>query len=452
MTEKAIHSRPNMKVYQNNISFLSKKFEKILAFLQEIKYNIAVLRCYTIWVKVKGISMKELSRVALGVSASATLAIDSTAKQMKADGYDVVGFGTGEPDFPTPENICKAAVNAIYEGKTKYTPAAGIVELRRAIAQRIQADDGEVYTPDQIVVASGAKHNVFVSLMCLVNPGDEVVIAAPYWLTYSEAVEMAGGVPVLVKAPESQDFKITPEQLEAAITEKSKVFMINNPSNPTGMLYNRQELEALMAVCTKYDLYVISDEIYHGLVYDNAEFVSIPSLSEEIKNRTILIDGVSKSYAMTGWRIGYTASNPEIARVMSNYLSHSTGAPSTISQWAAVEALTGPQEGIAAMKDVFEQRRNYIVERMNAIDGVSCRKPQGAFYVMMNIDKLLGKTLGGRVINNGDDFAMAFLEHGLVALVPCSAFGAPNYVRWTYAASMENIKEGLDRLEKFLKA
>jgi aspartate aminotransferase len=217
------------------------------------------------------------------------------------------------------------------------------------------------------------------------------------------------------------------------------------------MLYSRQELVALTDVCVKHDLYIISDEIYHGLVYDGAEFVSIPSLSEDIKNRTILIDGVSKSYAMTGWRVGYAAANPEIAKVMSNYLSHSTGAPSTVSQWAAVEALSGPQEGIEDMRKVFEKRRDYIVERINSIDGVSCIKPMGAFYVMMNIKKQLGRTLGGRVINNGDDFAMAFLEKGLVALVPCSGFGEPNFVRWTYAASMENIKEGLDRLEKFLK-
>ena len=395
--------------------------------------------------------MKELSRIASAVKASTTLAIDSTAKQMKADGLDVVGFGTGEPDFPTPDNICLAGIKAITEGQTKYTPAAGIMQLRKAAADRIKADCGLEYEPSQIVVASGAKHNVFVALMALLNPGDEVVIAAPYWLTYSEAVAMAGGVPVIVTATEEMNFKITPEQLENAITEKTKLFMINNPSNPTGMLYNRQELMALTDVCVKYDLYIISDEIYHGLVYDGAEFVSIPSLSEDIKNRTILIDGVSKSYAMTGWRVGYAAANPEIAKVMSNYLSHSTGAPSTVSQWAAVEALSGPQDGIEDMRKIFEKRRDYIVERINSIEGVSCIKPMGAFYVMMNIEKLLGRTLGGRVINNGDDFAMAFLEKGLVALVPCSGFGEPNFVRWTYAASMENIKEGLDRLEKFLK-
>ena len=395
--------------------------------------------------------MKELSRIASAVKASTTLAIDSTAKQMKADGLDVVGFGTGEPDFPTPENICSAAIKAINDGQTKYTPAAGIMPLRKAAAERIKADCGVEYDPTEIVIASGAKHNVFIALMALLNPGDEVIIAAPYWLTYSEAVAMAGGVPVIVTATEEMDFKITPEQLENAVSEKTKAFMINNPSNPTGMLYSRQELIALTDICVKNDLYIISDEIYHGLVYDGAEFVSIPSLSQEVKDRTILIDGVSKSYAMTGWRVGYTASNPEIAKVMSNYLSHSTGAPSTISQWAAVEALAGPQEGIKDMAKVFEQRRDYIVDRINAIDGVSCIKPMGAFYVMMNIEKLLGKTIGGRVINNGDDFAMAFLEKGLVAVVPCSGFGAPNFVRWTYAASMENIKEGMDRLEKFLK-
>ena len=395
--------------------------------------------------------MKELSRIASAVQASTTLAVDSLAKKMKADGLDVVGFGTGEPDFDTPDHIKEAAIRAIHEGKTKYTPAAGLIPLRQAIADRLKADCGVDYDYTQIVVASGAKHNVFIALMTLLNPGDEAIIPAPYWLTYSESVAMAGGVPVVVSCGEEQDFKITPDQLEAAVTDRTKLIILNNPSNPTGMLYDEAELRAICQVCVKHDLYIISDEIYYGLVYDGRPFTSVASLGPDVKERTILINGVSKSYAMTGWRIGYAAAEPQIAKVMSNYLSHSTSAPSTISQYAAIEALSASQDSVKAMRDVFEERRNYIVERMNAIDGVSCKMPQGAFYAMMNVEKLVGRTLGGRVIKDGDDFAMAFLEKGLVAVVPCSGFGAKNYVRWTYAASMENIKEGLDRLEKFLK-
>lgn len=394
--------------------------------------------------------MKELSRIASAVHASTTLAVDSLAKKMKADGLDVVGFGTGEPDFDTPENIKEAGKKAIDEGKTKYTPAAGLPALRKAAADRLKTDFDLDYDPSQIVIASGAKHNVFIALVTLLNPGDEVVIPAPYWVTYSEAVAMAGGVPVLITATEETQFKVTAEELEAAITDKTKLFMMNNPSNPTGMLYSKAELTAITDVCVKHDLYIISDEIYSGLVYDGKEFTSIASLGENVKERTVLISGVSKSYAMTGWRIGYAASNPQIAKIMSNYLSHSTSAPATMSQWAAVEALNGSQESIRAMRDVFEQRRNHIVERVNKIDGVSCIMPDGAFYIMMNIEKLIGRTLGGKVIKNGDDFAMAFLEKEYVAVVPCSGFGSPNYVRWTYAASMENIDEGLNRLEHFL--
>lgn len=396
--------------------------------------------------------MKEISRIASGVHASTTLAVDALAKKMKQEGQDVVGFGTGEPDFKTPDNISMAGIKAIIDGMTKYTPAAGTEGLRKAIARRLKEDCGLDYDFSQIVVASGAKHNVFVALMTLVNPGDEVIVPAPYWVTYTEAVEMAGGIPVVIKAEESADFKITPEQLESAITDKTKLIIINNPSNPTGMIYSGEELKRLADVCVRHDIYIISDEIYYGLVYDGKKFVSMASLGEKVKERTIIINGVSKSYAMTGWRVGYAAAPKEIATVMANYLSHSTGAPSTISQYAAETALNGPQEGIEEMRGVFEARRDYIVERMNSIEGVSCIKPEGAFYVMMNIEKLIGKTLGGRIINNGDDFAMAFLEKGLVAVVPCSGFGIDNFVRWTYAASMEDIKEGLDRLEKFLKA
>ena len=395
--------------------------------------------------------MKELSRTATAVKASTTLAIASMAKEMQIKGIDVVGFGTGEPDFRTPENICEAAHRAIDEGKTKYTPAAGIPMLREAVADRLRADYGLEYKPSQIVVASGAKHNVYIMMMTLLNPGDEVIIPAPYWLTYEEAVRMPGGVPVSVHASEENKFKITPEQLEAAVTDRTKLFMINNPCNPTGTLYSESELRALCEVCVKHDLYIMADEIYSGLVYDGQPFVSVASLGEDVKERTILITGVSKSYAMTGWRIGYAAASEPIAKVMANYISHSTGAPSTISQFAAVEALTGPQDTIYAMRDVFEERRNYFVDRVSRMEGVSCVKPEGAFYIMMNITEQIGRVMGGREIRNGDDFAMSLLEQEHVAVVPCSGFGAPNYVRWTYAASLEEIREGLDRLERFLK-
>ncbi|MBQ3255821.1 MAG: pyridoxal phosphate-dependent aminotransferase [Oscillospiraceae bacterium] len=396
--------------------------------------------------------MKELSRIASAVHASTTLAIDAKAKQMKADGLDVVGFGTGEPDFDTPENIKKAAIAAINDGKTKYTPAAGIIPLRKAVAESLKRELDLDYDFTQIVIASGAKHNLYAALRVLVNPGDEVILPAPFWVSYDEMIAMVGGVSVILHAGEDQHFKITAAQLEAAVTDKTKAVIINNPSNPTGMLYSKEELEAIAAVCVKHDLYIIADEIYFKLLYDGRTFTSIASLGEEVKERTIIINGVSKSYAMTGWRIGYAAAPANIAKVMANYLSHSTGAPSTISQWAAVEAFNGPQETIEDMRKVFEERRNYIVSRMNSIEGVSCIMPDGAFYVMMNIEKLKGKTIGGTVINTSDDFAMAFLEKELVAVVPCSGFGAPDFVRWTYATSMGNIKEGLDRLERFLQS
>lgn len=394
--------------------------------------------------------MKPASKIAEAVRASTTLAVDSLARQMRADGFDVVGFGTGEPDFKTPDNISMAAIAAICEGKTKYTPAAGIIPLRKAIAERLKADCGVDYDYTQIVIASGAKHSVYIALAAITNPGDEIIIPAPFWVSYYEMVRMVGGTPVIVQAGEDQDFKITAEQVEAAITEKTKCLMLNNPSNPTGMIYSKDELQAIADVCVKHDLYILADEIYYQLIYDGMEFTSMASLGEEVKERTLLINGVSKSYAMTGWRVGYCAANKKLAKIMSNFLSHSTGAPSTISQWASVEALNGPQEGIEEMRKAFLERRDYIVKRINEIPGVSCIKPNGAFYVMMNIEKLVGKTLGGKLIENDDDFAVALLEKALVAVVPCSGFGMKNFVRWSYAASMENIEKGLDRLEKFV--
>ena len=394
--------------------------------------------------------VKAVSKIAEGVHASTTLAVDSLAKQMKDDGYDVIRFGTGEPDFNTPDNINMAAIAAICDGKTKYTPAAGIPALRKAIAKQLQDDCGLSYDYTQIVVASGAKHSVYIALAAITNPGDEIIIPAPFWVSYYEMVKMTGGVPVIVTAGEESGFKVTASQIEAAITDKTKCLMLNNPSNPTGMIYSKDELKSIAEVCVKHDLYILADEIYYKLIYDGIEFTSIASLGDEVKERCLLINGVSKSYAMTGWRIGYCAANKQLAKIMSNYLSHSTGAPSTISQWAAVEAINGPQQSCEEMRKAFEERRDYIVQRMNSIPGVSCIKPNGAFYVMMNIEKLIGRTLGGKLITNDDDFAVAFLESAYVATVPCSGFGMKNFIRWSYAASMDNIKEALDRLEKFL--
>ena len=394
--------------------------------------------------------MKELSRIAQAIEPSATMAIDTLFKQMKADGIDVIGFGAGEPDFATPDHIKTAGKAAIDNNDTRYTPSSGTVELRKAVCQRLKADFGLEYTPKQVCVSNGAKPCVYVALRAILNPGDEVVLPAPYWVSYSELIRMCGGVPVIVDTREADHFKLTAQELADAITPNTKAMILNNPSNPTGMMYSRRELEELARVCQEKDIYVVSDEIYCNLVYDGEEFVSFASISADAKERTLLVNGVSKSYAMTGWRIGYVAANPEISEVIGNYLSHCTGSPCAISQKAAVEALTASQDSVENMRLAFERRRNYMVEHMNKIPNISCIKPHGAFYVMMNIEKLIGKELHGEVIRNADDFGNLFLKYGKVAVVPGTSFNAPNFVRWSYATSIENIKEGLSRLERFL--
>ena len=394
--------------------------------------------------------MKELSRIASAAQASTTMAIDSMFKQMKADGIDVIGFAAGEPDFNTPDEIKEAGIAAINSNNTRYTPARGTMELRQAVCDRMKADCGVEYAPNQVVVASGAKHAVYIALRAIVNPGDEVILPAPYWVSYIELIKMMGGVPVVVTATEEENFKLSADKLAAAITPKTKALILNNPSNPTGMMYSREELEVIADLCVRNDLYVIDDEIYYSLVYDNKKFVSLASLGEEIKERTILVNGVSKSYAMTGWRIGYACASEPIATVMANYISHSTGSPCAVSQKAALAALTGSQEKVETMCQAFEARRNAMVEGMNAIPGVSCIMPEGAFYVMMNLKDILGKTLHGVKVETADDFAALFLKKGLVAVVPGTGFGAPGFVRWSYATSMENILEGLRRLRDFL--
>ncbi len=395
--------------------------------------------------------MKPLSQLALAVEPSSTMAIDTMFKQMKADGMDVIGFGAGEPDFNTPDHIKEAGIAAINNNDTRYTPAVGTLELRNAICKRLDEDCDIQYTPAQIAVSNGAKPCVMLALQALVNPGDEVILPAPFWVSYIELIRMVGATPVIVEATEANGFRISAQQLSEAITDKTKAIIFNNPSNPTGMMYSREDLEAIAEVCVEKDIYVISDEIYYHLVYDNNEFTSFASLGQAVYDRTIIVNGVSKSYAMTGWRIGYCASPAPIAKVIANYLSHSAGSACAISQKAATLALTAPQDSVEEMRVAFEARRTHMVERMNKIEGVSCINPEGAFYVMMNIEKLVGKELFGTVIHNADDFGGLFLKYGKVAVVPGTGFAAPMFVRWSYATSLENIDEGLNRLEKFLK-
>ena len=393
--------------------------------------------------------MKPISKIAKGIAPSATMAIDSLAKQMKADGIDVVSFGAGEPDFNTPDHIKQAGIRAIEENKTRYTPSHGLLTLREAVCDWMKEELGVSYKPSQIAVTSGAKHNVFIALQTICNPGDEVILPAPYWVTYAEAIRMAGAIPVIVETTEETGFKMTAKMLEDAVTDKTKCLILTNPSNPTGMVYGREELEALADVILRHDFYVLSDEIYCSLVYEGT-FTSMAALGEEVKERTILINGASKSFAMTGWRIGYAAANDEIAKAMSNYLSHSTGSPCTISQYASMAALSKNQQPTHEMKEAFAERRNYFLKRIKEIPGVSCVEPEGAFYIFMNIKQQMGRTLYGVTVNSSEDFAKLLLEKGLVAVVPGSAFGAEGYLRWSYATSMETIKTGLDRLEKFL--
>lgn len=392
----------------------------------------------------------ELSKMGLSISPSSTLAIDAKAKKMKADGIDVIGFGAGEPDFDTPEHIKKAAIAAIEAGFTKYTPASGIMELKQAICKKFKQDNGLEYTPAQIVVSNGAKHSLINTFQAICNPGDEVIIPAPYWVSYPEMVKIAGAVPVIVKTSEQSGFKFTIDQLKQALTRKTKAIILNSPSNPTGMVYSREELAEIADLAVERGLFVVSDEIYEKLIYDGYQHVSIASLNDKIKEQTIVVNGVSKTYAMTGWRIGYTASNSEIAKIMANIQSHATSNPNSIAQKAAEAAISGDQDIINTMVSAFISRRNYMVKRINAMPGLSCVTPNGAFYVLMNISKLIGKEIAGKQIHGSDDFADVLLEKAQVALVPGSGFGIDTHVRLSYATSLQNITEGLSRVENLL--
>ncbi|NLI58404.1 MAG: pyridoxal phosphate-dependent aminotransferase [Clostridium sp.] len=392
----------------------------------------------------------ELSKRALSISPSSTLVIDAKAKKMRLEGVDVVGFGAGEPDFDTPEHIKEAAVKAIKEGFTKYTPASGMLELKEAVCRKLKKDNGLEYKLENIVISNGAKHSLANIFQAICNPGDEVIIPCPCWVSYPEMIKMASGKPIRLKATEEEGFKPSIDKFLGAITEKTKAIIINSPSNPTGMVYTEEELREIAKIAVEKKIYIISDEIYEKLIYDNLKHVSIASFNEEIKDLTILVNGVSKSYSMTGWRIGYTASNEKIADVMTNIQSHFTSNPNSIAQKAALAALDGNDDIIDAMISEFVKRRDYMVDRINSIEGISCIKPNGAFYVMMNISKLIGKEIKGVKITGSDVFANVLLEKANVALVPGSGFGTDIHVRLSYATSFENITEGLNRIEKFL--
>ena len=384
------------------------------------------------------------------VTGSLTLAIDAKAKEMKQKGIDVVGFGAGEPDFDTPEHIRKAAKDALDLGKTRYTPAAGMPELRQAICDKLKRDNGLDYVPQQIVVSNGAKHSLFNSFQALLEEGDEVIVPGPYWVSYPEIVRMAGGVPVIVEGREENNFKPTIDDFRAAVTDKTRAVVINSPNNPNGFVFTREELQAIGDLAIEKDLSIVSDEIYEFLVYDGAEHISIASLSPKIKERTIVINGMSKAYAMTGWRIGYTASPLNAAKAMTNFQSHSTSCPNSIAQYAALTALSGPDDQLKSMVAEFDRRRRRIVELINEIPGLSCKPPKGAFYVMMNISGVFGKRYNGAPIVDSMSFTQLLLDNSHVAVVPGAGFGADAYVRLSYATSMENIEKGLARIKEFV--
>lgn len=385
------------------------------------------------------------------VKPSPTLAIDSKAKAMKAEGIDVIGFGAGEPDFDTPEHIKQAAIESLKAGKTKYTPVGGVNELKDAIIAKLKRDNNLSYTRDEIIVSCGGKHSLYNIAQVLFEAGDEVIIPSPFWVSYPDQVLLNDATPVIVKTQEKNGFKITPQELEKAITPKTKAFILNSPSNPTGSAYTRQELEGLAEVLVRKNVVCISDEIYEKIVYDGFEFVSIASLNDKIKALTITVNGASKVYSMTGWRMGYAAGPLDVIKAMTKLQGQVTTNIATATQWGSVAALSGTQDFLKVWVGEFQKRRDYILKRFAAIHAVSCYKPEGAFYVFPNISAYLGKKADGKVLNTDEEIANYLLEKHLVAVVAGSGFGAPGFIRLSYATSMENIEKGLDRIEKGLK-
>ncbi|MGM9928183.1 MAG: pyridoxal phosphate-dependent aminotransferase [Bacillus sp. (in: firmicutes)] len=390
----------------------------------------------------------KLAKRVQALTPSTTLAITAKAKELKAQGLDVIGLGAGEPDFNTPQHIIDAATQSMNEGQTKYTPSAGLPQLKEAIIAKLKRDQKLDYKPSEVIVGSGAKHVLYTLFQAILDEGDEVIIPTPYWVSYPEQVKLADGVPVYCEGKEENSFKITPEDLEAAITNKTKAVIINSPSNPTGMLYSSEELAALGKVCLKHNILIVSDEIYEKLVYGNNKHVSIAELSPELKENTIIVNGVSKSHSMTGWRIGYACGNEAIIKAMTNLASHSTSNPTTTAQFGAIAAYEGTQEPVEEMRKAFEERLNIIYNQLVAIPGVSCVKPQGAFYLFPNV-KEAAVACG---YENVDDFVKALLEEALVAVIPGSGFGAPDNIRLSYATSLELLEKAVERIASFVSS
>ncbi|MCF0147938.1 MAG: pyridoxal phosphate-dependent aminotransferase [Clostridium sp.] len=393
----------------------------------------------------------DLSIKAKEISPSITLEITAVAKSLKESGINVISFSAGEPDFNTPENIINAAVNAMKDGKTKYTPTSGVLELRKAICTKLKNDNQLSYEPSQIVVSTGAKQSLANVFFAILNKGDEVIIPTPYWVSYPELIKLADGVPIFVHNLEANDYKYKIQDLRKVVTEKTKAILLNSPNNPTGSIYSKEELIEIAEFAKENDLIIVSDEIYEKLIYDEDKHISIASISEDAYKRTVVINGLSKAYAMTGWRIGYSASSEEIAKLMSNIQSHVTSNINSISQYAAIEALTGPQDSLDKMVEEFKIRRNYMVERLNKIKGISYIMPKGAFYIMVNVGEYLGKSISNNLIDSSLAFSKSLLEEEQVAVIPGIAFGLDDYIRLSYATSIEVIKEGLNRLENYLK-
>jgi len=393
-----------------------------------------------------------LSAAVQSLKPSATIAAAAKAKALKATGVNVHEFTLGEPDFPTPAHICQAAKAAMDAGHTHYTPATGIPELKKAICDTYQRDYGLSYEPNQVVVSNGAKHAIHNVLASMCGPGDEVIIPTPYWVSYSALVELTGATAVLVPTTQESGFCLSPEQFEAAITDRTRLLLLNNPCNPTGAAYPVKTLEGLARVAVKHQIPVLSDEIYEKLIYGDTEFRSFASFGEDVKKLTIIVSGVSKAYAMTGWRIGWTLAPVDLTAAMSKLQSQQTSNPCSISQYASVEALNAPQDSVKEMLVEFSKRREYVVQRVSAMPGLSFSEPGGAFYIFFNVSSYFGRTLpGGKVVDNASDFCNVLLEVPHVALVSGDDFGAPGYVRFSFATSLEALKAGLDALEEFLK-
>ena len=391
-----------------------------------------------------------LSRIAREVKTSATLAITAKAKQLKAKGVDVIGFGAGEPDFDIPENVKNAAIQAIKDGYNKYTPTSGAPELKEAICEKLLKDNKLKYNPSQIIVSAGAKQSILNTVLVLCDTGDEAIIPTPYWVSYPEMVIMAGAKPVFLNTTDKDKFKITKESLAKAITPKTKLLFMNSPGNPTGMVYTEKELREIVGFAVEKGLYVISDEIYEKILYDGVQHFSPATFSDECYKKVITVNGFSKVYAMTGWRLGYAAGPEEIIKAATNIQDHTTSGANSVAQKAGVEALKGNQDSVTLMVREFDRRRKYIVERLNKIKGVSCLLPQGAFYAFPKVSDLYIKKISGQSVNNSFDLVNLLLEKAHVAFVPGAPFGSDEYIRISYATSMENIEKGMDRFEKFL--